>query len=70
MYYCSGTWLSFDRFNPAQATWYASVEIAKRREVCNRYETQNGRQVCVSRGMETYYVYEPRSGGIQVQRVP
>ena len=68
--YCSGAWLTFDRFNPAQAMWYASVEIQKRREVCSRYETQNGRQVCVSRSTESYSVYEPRSGGIQVQRLP
>ena len=68
--YCSGAWLAFDRFNPAQAMWYSSVEVQKRREVCAQYATQNGRQVCVSRSTETYSVYEPRSGSIQVQRVP
>jgi hypothetical protein len=69
-YYCSGAWLTFDRRNPGVAKWYASVEQPRRREVCARYETQNGRQVCVSRSTETYYVYETRSGGIQVRRVP
>jgi hypothetical protein len=69
-YYCSGTWLSFDKSNPAQAKWFASVEVPRRREICNRYETQNGRQVCVSRGTETYTTYEQRSGGIQVSRIP
>lgn len=69
-YYCSGTWLTFDRFNPAQATWFATVETPRRREVCARYETQNGRRVCVSRTTETYYVAETRSGGIQVRRIP
>ena len=69
-YYCSGAWLTFDRQNPAQAKWFASIELPRRREVCSRYETQNGRQVCVSRTTETYYVYEPRSGGIQVRRLP
>lgn len=69
-YYCSGTWLTFDRRNPATAKWYASVEIPRRREVCSRYETQNGRQVCVSRTTETYSVFETRSGGIQVRRLP
>lgn len=70
IYYCSGTWLTFDRRNPATAKWYASVEIPRQREVCSRYETQNGRQVCVNRTTETYSVYETRTGGIQVHRVP
>lgn len=69
-YYCSGTWLTFDRRNPATAKWYASVEIPRRREVCTRYETQNGRQVCVSQTTESYSVFETRTGGIQVHRVP
>ena len=68
-HYCSGTWLTFDRRNPASAKWYATVQLPRRREVCSRYETQNGRQVCVSRTTETYYVNESRSGGIQVRRV-
>ena len=70
IYYCSGAWLTFDRRNPATAKWYATVDLPRRREVCARYETQNGRQVCVSRATETYYVPESRSGGIQVRRVP
>lgn len=69
-YYCSGAWLTFDRSNPVQAMWHTTVEVPRRREVCARYETQNGRQVCVSRTTETYYVPEPRSGGIQVRRLP
>lgn len=68
-YYCSGSWLTFDRRNPATAKWYASVEMLRRREVCARYETQNGRQVCVSRTTESYSVFETRTGGIQVRRV-
>jgi hypothetical protein len=69
-YYCSGAWLTFDKRNPASAMWFATVEAPRRREVCSRYETQNGRQVCASRTTETYYVAEQRSGGIQVRRVP
>ena len=68
-YYCSGTWLTFDRRNPAMAKWYATVQLPRQREVCSRYDTQNGRQVCVSRTTETYYVNETRSGGIQVRKV-
>lgn len=68
-YYCGGAWLTFDKRNPATAKWYASVEIPRRREVCSRYETQNGRQVCVSRTTETYSVFETRTGGIQVRRI-
>jgi hypothetical protein len=67
--YCSGTWLTFDKRNPTNASWYASVELPRRRAVCSRYETQNGRQVCVNWTTETYSVYETRSGGIQVYRV-
>lgn len=67
-YYCSGTWLTFDRRNPTSAKWFSLVELPRRREVCARYETQNGRQVCVSRSTETYYVNESRSGVIQVRR--
>ena len=68
-YYCSGAWLTFDRRNPQTAKWFATVPIPRRREVCARYDTVNGRQVCASRTTETYYVYETRSGGIQVRRV-
>ena len=68
-YYCGGTWLAFDRRNPAAANWFASVEVPRRREVCARYETQNGRQVCVSRTTETYSVFETRTGSIQVRRI-
>lgn len=67
-YYCSGAWLTFDRRNPSSAKWFASVQLPRRREVCARYETQNGRQVCVSRSTETYYINETRTGVIQVRR--
>lgn len=68
-YYCSASWLTFDRRNPANAKWYATVQQPRRREVCARYDTVNGRQVCASKTTETYYVNETRSGGIQVRRV-
>jgi len=67
-HYCGGAWLTFDRRNPTSAKWFASVQLPRRREVCARYETQGGRQVCVSRSTETYYVTENRSGVIQVRR--
>ena len=69
-YHCGGTWLTFDRSNPAHAKWYSTVELPRRREVCARYDTVNGRQVCVSRTTETYYVPETRSGGSQLRRLP
>jgi hypothetical protein len=65
---CGGTWLTFDRRNPTSAKWFASVQLPRRREACSRYETQNGRQVCVSRSTETYYINETRTGVIQVRR--
>ena len=68
-YYCSGAWLTFDKRNPASAKWFATVQLPRRREVCARYETRDGRQVCASKTTETYYVDETRSGGIQVRRV-
>jgi hypothetical protein len=69
-YYCSGAWLTFDRRNPSSAKWFASVQLPRAREVCARYETQSGRQVCVSRNTETYYINETRAGVIQVRRTP
>lgn len=69
-HYCSGAWLEFGRQNPTVAKWYASVEVPRQREVCDRYQTQNGRRVCVSRSIETYNVVETRSGGIIVRRIP
>ena len=69
-YYCSGAWLMFDNRNPRSAKWYATVQLPRQRQVCVRYETRNGRQVCGEQGSETYFVYETRSGGIQVQKVP
>lgn len=69
-YYCDGVWLTFDRHNPSNGRWFATVQTPKQREVCSRYESQGGRQVCVSRSTETYYESESRSGTVQVQRIP
>ncbi len=70
IYQCSGAWLTFDKSNPSSAKWYANIQQPHQREVCARYDTVNGRQVCASRTTETYYVNESRSGGIQVRRIP
>lgn len=68
---CGGAMLTFDRRNPVQfSKWSATIQVPRRREVCARYDTVNGRQVCVSRTTETYYVAENRSGGIQLRRLP
>jgi len=69
-FYCGGTMLTFDHRNPAKAKWYSTVRVLRRREVCTHYEKQGARQVCVKKGAETYYVDEPRTGGIQVRRIP
>jgi hypothetical protein len=68
-YYCGGAWLTFDRRNPRVAKWYANVEVPRQRQVCERYETISGRQVCASWNTETYYVYSTRTGVIQVRRI-
>jgi len=69
-YYCGGAWLVFDRRNPSGAPkWFANVESPRSRRVCDSYVTQNGRQLCASYRSETYYVYETRTCGIQVQRI-
>jgi hypothetical protein len=69
-YFCGDAVLTFDRRNPAIAAWYAIVEVARQRQVCDRYESQGGRQVCVGQRTETYMVPQTQSGGIQVRRVP
>jgi hypothetical protein len=68
-YYCGGAWLAFNRQNPLFAKWYATMEVPRRRQVCNRYETRNGQRVCVSQVSETYYVTQTRSGGVQVRPI-
>ena len=69
-YYCGGAWLVFDRRNPSGAArWFANVETPRSRRVCDSYVTRNGQQVCASYRSETYFVYETRTGGIQVQRI-
>lgn len=68
-YFCGDAVLTFDRRNPAIAKWYSTVEVERQRQVCDRYETQGGRQVCVSQRTETYTVPQTQSGGIQVRKV-
>ena len=65
--YCSGAWLTFNRGNPSAARWYTLVSVRREREVCERTGTRNGRQGCVRKSMQTYYVTETRSGTIQVR---
>ena len=58
------------RRNPAQlSNWRASYRVQRQREVCVRYETRDGRQVCVQTQRETYEVTESRSGRLQVRRL-
>jgi len=66
---CEGVTLAFDRKNPIQSKWYASVPVQRRREVCAERAVQNGRDVCIRRAMETYEAFESRSGSVQVRRV-
>ena len=66
---CDGVTLAFDRKNPVQSKWYASVPVQRQRQVCAETAVQGGREVCVRRAMETYEAYEPRSGSVQVRRV-
>ena len=66
----SGTFLLFDRENPGLAPkWSGYVAVKKRREVCDRYEVRQGREVCAARKIETYEEPERRSGPVQVRRV-
>ena len=63
--------LMFDRGNPGQgAKWEGNVPVQRRREVCARYEVRNGREVCAAMKSETYTALEPRSGPVQMRRVP
>jgi hypothetical protein len=66
----SGAVLSFDRGNPGQgAKWVGNFPVQKRRQVCERYETRQGREVCASTRIESYEELEPRSGPVQVRRL-
>jgi hypothetical protein len=65
-----GALLWFDRGNPGQnAKWSGNIPVQKRREACARYETRDGRQVCVSKTYETYVELESTSGPVQMRRV-
>jgi len=66
---CDVVTLAFDRRNPVQSKWYAAVAVPRQRQICAERAVQNGREVCVRREMETYEVYEARSGSVQVRRV-
>ena len=62
--------LRIDRRNPAQLSkWSARYRVQRQREVCVRYETRGGQQVCVQTQRETYETQESRSGTLQVRRV-
>jgi hypothetical protein len=76
-YTCNGTGnlesilLRIDRRNPVQLSkWTARYRVQRRREVCTQYAVRDGRQVCVQMTTETYEAIEPRSGTLQVRRVP
>lgn len=61
--------LTLDRRNPVQfSKWAASYRVQKQRQVCKRTAIQNGREVCVETGYETYEDTESRSGTLQVRR--
>ena len=64
---CSGAWLAFNRDNPSSARWYTLVSVARERELCERTGTRNGRQGCLRKSRQTYYVTETRSGTIKVR---
>ena len=63
--------LKFNRRSPSlSATWEMQISIPRQREVCYRTDVRNGRETCVERKRETYYVSERKSGTVHVQRVP
>ena len=63
--------LRFDRRNPVQLSkWSATYRVRRTREVCVRYETRGGQQVCVQTKQESYETDESRSGTLTVRRVP
>jgi hypothetical protein len=62
--------LTFNRRSPGlSASWSMQIPIARQREICFRTEVRNGRETCVERKRETYYVYERHSGSVQVRKV-
>lgn len=65
--YCSGAWLTFNRGNPSAARWYTFVSVQRERDVCEQLGMRGGRQGCIRRSRQTYYVTETRSGTIQVR---
>jgi hypothetical protein len=65
--FCSGAWLTFNRGSPSSARWYTLIALPREREVCEQTGTRNGRQGCVRKSRQTYYVTETRSGPIQVR---
>lgn len=66
---CDGVTLAFDRKNPVQSKWYASVVVQRRRQVCVETAVRGGREVCVRRATEMHQAFESRSGSVQVRRV-
>ena len=63
--------LRIDRRNPVQLSkWSAVYRVQRQREVCVRYETRGGQQVCVQTERQTYETGESRGGTLQVRRVP
>ena len=63
--------LRIDRRNPVQLSkWSATYRVQRQREVCVRYETRGGQQVCVQTQRESYETQESRSGTLQVRRIP
>lgn len=63
--------LKFNRRSPGlSATWEMQVSVPRQREVCYRTEVRNGREMCVERKRETYYLTERKSGAVHVHRVP
>lgn len=62
--------LRIDRRNPVQLSkWSAIYRVRRTRDVCVRYETRAGQQVCVQTRPESYETDESRSGTLQVRRV-
>ena len=63
--------LTIDRRNPVQLSkWSANYRVRRTRQVCIRYETRAGQNVCVQTQQESYDSDESRSGTLQVRRVP
>jgi hypothetical protein len=62
--------LKFNRRSPGlSASWEMQVSVPRQRETCVRTEVRNGRETCIERRRETYYVTERTSGTVQVRKV-